>query len=104
MKKLIFISIFSILSLRTLAQEVNIDEYKTYKPCTECSTEQWQKSRSTGLNRSTNSTSSHSTTSSIGNDLKNGTRKVVVYCVAIVGTLAGVIIYQKLNNEINNIN
>lgn len=103
MKKLILISILAILSLRTLAQEVNIDEFKDYKPCKECSTEQWKQSRSEGLNRSSNLTSNNSVVHGIGTDIKNGSRKVVIFCVSIVGTLAGVLIYQKLNNEINSI-
>ena len=111
----------TILSLRNMAQEVNIDEYKDYKPCADCSTEQWEKTRSEGSstsnrsnsNRSnsknSNSNSNHSNSNNpfingILNDIKNGSRKIVVFCVSIVGTLAGVIIYQKINNEINNIN
>lgn len=104
MKKLILISILTILSLKIVAQGVNTDEYKDYKPCKECSTEQWRNSHSDGMNHSNGSTSNNSLAHGIGSDIKNGSRRIVVFCVSIVGTLAGVLIYQKLNNEINNIN
>ncbi len=106
MKKLILISILAILSLKSVGQ-VNTDEYKNYKPCVECATEQWQKSRTTGEYHSNNSSSTSSNKTGIGHtvgvELKNGTRTIVVGCVSIVAALTGVIIYQKLNNEINTI-
>lgn len=101
MKKIILISILAILSLKTVAQ-ANTDEYKDYKPCNQCSTEKWKNSRSSGTTY--NSSQSNSGLKNVvGSEIKTGTRKIVVFCVSIVSTIAGVIIYKKIDNEINHI-
>ena len=105
MKKLILISILTILSLRTLAQEVNTDEYSDYKPCTECSTDKFKNSHSTGFSNGGSSHSSNKTGffHEVALDIKSMSRGIVVGCVAVVTALTGVIIYTKLNNEISSI-
>ena len=104
MKKLILISILAILSLKIMAQEVNTDEYKNYKPYTEHSVDQWQNSRSgVSSNRNTSGSNQTGFFHTLGAEIKNASKTVVFGCITVITALTGVIIYQKLNNEISTI-
>ena len=89
-----------VFSLRTMGQEVT-DEYKDYKPCKEC-LDKW--TNTTNSDYAPTGSHLHKTNNSLGEGLRNQSRKVGQFCAVIIGGIVTVFIYKKLDNEINKTN
>lgn len=80
------------LSLTAKAQ-IKTDEYKDYKPCSECF-EKWHTSTVTGNTTVKNEVASQS---------KNGVRRIGAFVGSLVVATIGVIIYKKVDETVNQV-
>ena len=105
MKKLIILSLLTLISLKFYAQEVNISEYRDYKQCVECSTEKWNNSNEGGVSDTKKKiqSSANNAPSQTKTFFSKTSKDVVLFCSTLVATIASVIIYKKVSNEISNI-
>ncbi len=100
MKKLILILTLIVLSLKVLGQDIKTDEYKDYKPCTQC-LDKWKHSNSSDY---APTGSPQRSNDSFGGAVKNQGKKIGQFFAVLIGGIATVIIYKKVDNEINKVN
>lgn len=95
MKKILLIILLSLTSVALHGQEIKTDEYKDYKPCSECF-EKWRKSSNDGFTTTKSS-------SQPDNQAKAAVRRIGAFFVSLVAVTAGVIIYKKTDEAVNQI-
>jgi len=93
MKKLILILLI-VLPFTIYSQEKK-DEFKDYKPCTEC-LDGWKKSNG-------DFSPSITTPQKDTGEIRNRARRVGTFFVSAVGVVAAAVMYKKLNDEANKI-
>lgn len=98
MKRILIISTIILLSLKTLGQTIDTAEYKNYKPCTE-SAEKWRNTTNSDY-VPTGSQPRNNRNGSIADGAKNTGRRVGQFFAVLAGSVATVLIYKKIDDEI----